>query len=174
MVGVGPKGTEDLLARVAIVNYFGQVLLDAFVKPSQRVTDWRTKYSGIRPADVLNDSGTFIPWPKLIFLAQSFEEVQQQVREILKDRVLVGHAVQGDLNILKLTHPNDKIRDTGLYEPFRRKYSAGKMPSLKKVVQGELDISVQEPEHDAVSTPCLDISRNWRVGRGCTGCYGAI
>ena len=61
MVGVGPKGAEDLLARVAIVNYLGQVLLDAFVKPSQRVTDWRTKYSGIRPADVLNDSGTFIP-----------------------------------------------------------------------------------------------------------------
>jgi RNA exonuclease 4 len=61
MVGTGPKGTEDLLARVAIVNYLGQVLLDVFVKPTLRVTDWRTKYSGIRPADLLNDAGTFIP-----------------------------------------------------------------------------------------------------------------
>ena len=58
MVGVGPNGTEDLLARVSVVNYFGHVLLDAFIAPSQRVTDWRTKYSGIRPADVLNESGT--------------------------------------------------------------------------------------------------------------------
>ena len=73
--------------------------------------------------------------------------------------MLVGHAVQGDLNVLKLTYPKDKIRDTGLYEPFRTKYAAGKMPSLKKVVQGELDISVQKSEHDAVCT-LLDISRD--------------
>jgi len=34
-----------------------------FVKPTERVTDWRTKYSsGIRPADVLNESGT-LPVP---------------------------------------------------------------------------------------------------------------
>jgi RNA exonuclease 4 len=57
MVGVGPKGSEDFLARVSIVNYYGNVLLDAFVSPTQRVTDWRTKWSGIRPADVLNSEG---------------------------------------------------------------------------------------------------------------------
>ena len=58
MVGAGANGAEDVLARVSVVNYFGQVLLDVFVKPTERVTDWRTKYSGIRPADVLNESGT--------------------------------------------------------------------------------------------------------------------
>ena len=58
MVGTGPEGTEDMLARVSIVNFFGQVLLDAYVRPSGRVTDWRTKFSGIRPADVLNSDGT--------------------------------------------------------------------------------------------------------------------
>jgi RNA exonuclease 4 len=94
-----------------------------------------------------------------MYLAQSFEEVQKQVRDILKDRVLVGHAIQGDLNVLKLTHPKDKIRDTGLYEPFRTKYAAGKIPSLKKVVQGELNISVQKSEHNAVCTR-LNISKN--------------
>jgi len=52
-----------------------------------------------------------------------------------------------------LTHPKDKIRDTGLYEPFRGKYSAGKMPSLKKVVKGELDVDVQVSEHDSVINP---------------------
>lgn len=80
-------------------------------------------------------------------------EVQRQVREIIKGRVLVGHSVQGDLTVLKLTHPKDKIRDTGLYEPFRGKYSAGKIPSLKKIVKGELDVSIQVSEHDSVSNP---------------------
>jgi RNA exonuclease 4 len=57
MVGVGPDGMEDSLARVSIVNYFGHVLYDAFIKPTQRVTDFRTKFSGIRPADILNPTG---------------------------------------------------------------------------------------------------------------------
>ena len=57
MVGVGPDGAEDALARVSIVNYYGNVLLDAYVTPNTRVTDWRTKHSGIRPADVLNSDG---------------------------------------------------------------------------------------------------------------------
>lgn len=57
MVGVGPNGEENALARVSIVNYYGIVLLDAYVSPSQYVTDWRTKFSGIRPADVLNQDG---------------------------------------------------------------------------------------------------------------------
>ena len=58
MVGVGEEGIEDSLARVSVVNYFGHVLLDAYLAPTQRVTDWRTKYSGIRPADVLNSDGS--------------------------------------------------------------------------------------------------------------------
>ena len=33
------------------------------------------------------------------------------------------------------------------------KYSAGKMPSLKKIVKGELDIDVQVSEHDSVFPP---------------------
>ena|SRR3981189_2156165 len=86
-------------------------------------------------------------------LAQPFEKVQQQVREIIKDRIIIGHGVQNDLTILKLTHPKEKLRDTGLYEPFRGKYSAGKMPSLKKVVKGELDVDIQSSEHDSVLNP---------------------
>ena len=30
MVGVGPGGKEDALARVSIVNYYGHTLLDTF------------------------------------------------------------------------------------------------------------------------------------------------
>ena len=70
--------------------------------------------------------------------------------ELLKDRILVGHAVKYDLAVLGLSHLRDKIRDTSLYEPFRARYSAGNSPSLKKTVQGELGVNIQVAEHDSV------------------------
>jgi len=83
-------------------------------------------------------------------LAQPLEKVQDQVRELIKDRILIGHGLQTDLTILNILHPKDKLRDTGLYEPFRTKYAAGKMPALRKVVKGELEVDVQVSEHDSV------------------------
>ena len=83
--------------------------------------------------------------------AQSFESVQAKVVNLIKDRILVGHALQGDLAILQLSHPRDKIRDTCLYEPFRAKYSSGRTPSLKKIVEGELGMKIQITEHDSVN-----------------------
>lgn len=49
MVGVGPGGQENALARVSIVNYYGTVILDEFVRPKEAVTDYRTFVSGITP-----------------------------------------------------------------------------------------------------------------------------
>jgi RNA exonuclease 4 len=67
MVGVGPAGTESTLARVSVVNYFGAVLLDEFVRQKERVTDWRTQWSGIREKDMINGEPClfFCVWLKL-------------------------------------------------------------------------------------------------------------
>jgi RNA exonuclease 4 len=54
MVGVGAEGKESSLARVSIVNYHGVVLLDEIVKQRERVVDYRTEWSGIRPGDLIN------------------------------------------------------------------------------------------------------------------------
>lgn len=54
MVGVGTEGEESSLARVSIVNYHGVVLLDEIVKQRERVVDYRTEWSGIRPDDLVN------------------------------------------------------------------------------------------------------------------------
>jgi RNA exonuclease 4 len=54
MVGVGPMGRESTLARVSVVNYFGVVLMDEFVRQKERVTDWRTQWSGVRARDMIN------------------------------------------------------------------------------------------------------------------------
>jgi RNA exonuclease 4 len=53
MVGVGPDGKESSLARVSVVNFHGVVLLDEFVRQRERVVDYRTEYSGVRPGDLI-------------------------------------------------------------------------------------------------------------------------
>ena len=52
MVGVGSDGQDSILARVSIVNQFGQCIYDTFVKPTELVTDYRTHVSGVRRQDI--------------------------------------------------------------------------------------------------------------------------
>lgn len=60
MVGVGPGGIDSALARVSIVNFTGAVLLDAYVKTMERVTDYRTHVSGIERKHLESDEGKLI------------------------------------------------------------------------------------------------------------------
>jgi len=135
MVGVGFKGEESILARVSIVNHFGHCVYDKYVKPREKVTDYRTHVSGIRPEDIKDGC--------------DFKVVQQEVSDLLQGRVLVGHSIKNDLKVLFLTHPKRMIRDTSLYKPFRAAFN-GKTPSLKNLSARMLGVSVQEGEHSSV------------------------
>ena len=62
MVGVGGAdgGKEySALAQVVVVNYHGHVLLNAYVKPKDAVSDYRTWVSGVTPEHLRN--GFFVP-----------------------------------------------------------------------------------------------------------------
>eukprot|EP00123_Amoebidium_parasiticum_P021938 comp76462_c0_seq1/m.48256 comp76462_c0_seq1/g.48256 ORF comp76462_c0_seq1/g.48256 comp76462_c0_seq1/m.48256 type:complete len:415 (-) comp76462_c0_seq1:13-1257(-) len=135
MVGVGPEGDTSVLARVAVVNAFGVCLLDMYVKPKERVTDYRTHVSGILP-EHLED-------------AEEFESVQKEVYKLTDGCVLVGHALQHDLKALLLAHPRKMIRDTSTYPPFRQ-LAKGSTPSLRKLAKELLGITIQEGEHTPV------------------------
>lgn len=136
-VGVGENGIQSELARVSIVNFYGNVIFDAFVKPQSRVTDWRTWVSGVTPGDMFN--------------AIPFKTAQEKVADLLKDgRILVGHAIKNDLEALFLTHPRSQIRDTSKHTPYRVKYAAGKTPSLKKLSAHVLKKSIQDGEHSSI------------------------
>ncbi|VDP77279.1 unnamed protein product [Schistosoma mattheei] len=87
-VGVGFEGKDDALARVSIVNQFGHTLLDAYVRPEERVVDYRTKFSGIRPRD-LRKNGP----------ARAFNDVHKEVAELIKNKILVGHSILKDLKV---------------------------------------------------------------------------
>lgn len=51
-------GEESSLARVSLVNWHGAVVLDELVQQRERVVDYRTKWSGIRPRDMINGAFT--------------------------------------------------------------------------------------------------------------------
>lgn len=137
MVGVGPtlpSGTESALARASIVNYNGEQIYDSYVLPKEPVTDWRTHVSGIKPSHMKQ--------------ARTFEEAQKDVAEILKDRVVVGHALRHDFKALLLDHPLKDIRDTSRFAPYRK--LAGGTPKLSLLASQLLGLEIQSGEHSSL------------------------
>jgi RNA exonuclease 4 len=136
MVGVGPNGSESSLARVSIVNFFGHTVMDVYVRQREKVTDWRTFVSGIRPADMIN--------------AKPFKEVQQEIADLIKDRVLIGHAIENDLRALLLSQPKHLVRDTQRLAGHSKLLGGSKRPSLRKLIEKEFGVVIQQGEHNSV------------------------
>jgi RNA exonuclease 4 len=135
MVGVGPGGYESALARVSIVDFHGRQIYDSYVKPREAVTDWRTPVSGISRKEMR--------------FARDFDEVQQEVYNILKDRVLIGHDLKHDLTALMLSHPPRDIRDTAKFPGFK-KYGNGRKPALRILAHEILGVEVQAGAHSSI------------------------
>ena len=140
MVGSGPPpASENVLARVSIVNYHGEQVYDSYVQPPAdvEVTDYRTFVSGIRPNHLHAD------------VARPFAEVQKEVSDLLDGKVLVGHALKNDMAVLLLSHPQRDIRDTARHANFR-KMSMGRSPALRKLAKERLGLEIQGGEHSSV------------------------
>ncbi|AET40082.1 putative 3'-5' exonuclease Ecym_5323 [Eremothecium cymbalariae DBVPG len=135
-VGVGPEGKTSALARVSIVNYYGNEVLDVYVRPSERITDYRTWVSGIMPHHMKH--------------AIPFKQAQDKVSTILKDRILIGHSIYNDLKVLMISHPRRAIRDTAEHAAFQSKYNSGHKPSLKKLATDVLGLNIQNGSHSSL------------------------
>lgn len=144
MVGVGPEGLESALARVVMVNWAEEVVLDTFVKVAH-VTDYRTFVSGITAEDLEGS--------RVMELA----DVRNFVRNTLSGKILIGHALENDLKALNITHPWHDIRDSATYAPFMREIQADEKKllrprKLKELVQNNLGREIQElgKSHDPI------------------------
>lgn len=98
MVGTGPGGRCSELARCSILDYHGNVVYDKYVKPCQPVTDYRTRWSGIRRHHLHN--------------AMPFAQAREEILSILEGKVVVGHSVYNDFEALDMLHPVHMVRDT--------------------------------------------------------------
>lgn len=136
MVGVGPNpDRESALARASVVNYNGEQVYDSYVLPKETVTDWRTHVSGIAPHHMK--------------IARSLEEVQADISKLVKDRILIGHAIRNDLEVLMIGHPKRDIRDTARHAPYR-KLAGGSSPRLKILASELLGFEIQDGAHSSV------------------------
>ncbi|CAM8951946.1 hypothetical protein QQ045_016761 [Rhodiola kirilowii] len=131
MVGVGAN--RSALGRVTLVNEWGNVVYDEYVRPVEHVVDYRTEISGIRPHHLKK--------------AKKFQVAQEKVAEMLKGRILVGHALRNDLKALLLSHPKNDIRDTSDYLPFLKE---GKSRALRHLAEELLGVKIQNGEHCSI------------------------
>lgn len=103
---VKTEGDNFELARISMINWSGEVVLDELVKPSRPVIDYLTAYSGMSK-ELLHPVTT------------TMEDIQKKMLDILTPRsVLIGHSLNSDLTALKLTHPF--IVDTTIIYPHPR------------------------------------------------------
>ena len=140
MVGIGPDGKQSALARCCVVDFDGIVIYDKFVRPKSFVTDFRTKWSGVRKQDLRAGE------------AVTLSDCQAEIATLLKSKILVGHALKNDLDVLMLSHPRSMIRDTSRFPPYMRphgrKGGKHKPRSLKDISKQFLGTTIQTGEHD--------------------------
>jgi DNA polymerase III epsilon subunit-like protein len=146
MVGVGPGGQRSVLARVSLVDYCGNCLLDMFVRVEERVTDYRTFVSGVCADDLVSP------------MAMPFGECRQRVIELIRHRILVGHALENDLAVLKIDHPWYSIRDTSEYHPYMKvdQFGGLRPRRLRDLARMHLGILIQQEDrpHDSREDAC--------------------
>ncbi|XP_028835851.1 interferon-stimulated 20 kDa exonuclease-like 2 [Denticeps clupeoides] len=140
MVGTGPKGRKNELARCSIVSYDGDVIYDKYIKPTNPVTDLRTRWSGIRWHHLHN--------------ASPFLQAKKEIVKILSGKVLVGHALHNDLTVLSYTHPASLTRDTSRIPLLNKKAGfpetqAASLKRLTKAIFGK-DIQTGRAGHSSV------------------------
>lgn len=91
-------GSSELAQLCAVDLVTAEVLLNSLVQPNGRVTDWRTRYSGITPdrmALAVRNGQALHDWPTARM---------ELCKHVDADTVLVGHALQHDLKALHLIH----------------------------------------------------------------------
>lgn len=136
-VGVGPRKTSAL-GRCSIVNFSGDILCDIYARPAEPITDYRTPWSGIRKADLAQ--------------ALTIAQARHHIENILKGKIVIGHALHNDFHVLGMRHPCHLVCDTAKCKQLRRlaQLHCNNATSLKTLTFLLLGYPIQEGEHCSV------------------------
>lgn len=125
------------LARVSLIDWSGNRVVDELVKPSRPIVNYFTQFSGMTKA-------------KLDPITTTLKDIQTKLLTLLTPKtILLGHSLESDLAALKLTHP--LCIDTSLIYPHPR--GPPLRSSLKFLSQKYLSREIQKgglTGHDSV------------------------
>ncbi|XP_019866697.1 putative exonuclease GOR [Aethina tumida] len=132
------------VARVSLVDVYGNVRYNEFVLPEHRIIDYNSRFSGITPSHMKRS----LP----------FHVVQRQLLNIIhRDTILIGHALENDLSGLKLYH--SYVIDTS--QCFGHPRGRKSRYPLKFLVQSKLsrDIQTSDRGHDSIEDAfvCIEL-----------------
>jgi RNA exonuclease 1 len=139
---------EYSLARISVVGWDGEVVMDELVKPSKPILDYLTQFSGMTK-EMLDPVTT------------SLGDIQQRLLDLIGPRtILLGHSLDSDLKAIQLTHPF--IVDTSILFPHPR--GPPLKSSLKYLAQRHLGKDIQKGDttgagHNSVedALSCLEL-----------------
>lgn len=118
---------ENELARVSIVDENYKSVYETLVRPSNKIVDYLTPWSGITKEMMEN-------------VVKTLAEVQDEVCELLPpDAILVGQSLNCDLSAMKLMHPY--VIDTSVI--FNLSNDRNKKSKLQYLAKTFLDVDIQ-------------------------------
>ncbi|KAF9143795.1 hypothetical protein BGX30_014747 [Mortierella sp. GBA39] len=140
--------TEDgsELTRITLIGEDGKVIYDELVLPTNPITDYLTKYSGMTAE-------------RLSGVTTRLADVQKRLKELIDyDTILVGHSLENDMKVLKFAHPF--IIDTA--RAYHHTRGPPSRPSLKWLAYRWLERRIQnggDNGHDSIedALTCLDL-----------------
>ncbi|ETS86191.1 hypothetical protein PFICI_00019 [Pestalotiopsis fici W106-1] len=91
-------GRDEAVQLCALDFFTGEVLINSIVKPWQQIIDWRTKITGLSPADMA------IAMARGQTLVGSAGARQELWKHIDENTILIGQSLNFDLNVLGVSH----------------------------------------------------------------------
>jgi RNA exonuclease 1 len=134
------------LAKVCLINYEGEIVYENFVHPKGQIADYNTKYSGITKYD--------LKWKSV----KTLEQIRNDLLNIITaDSILIGHALENDLRVLKISHKN--IIDTSVLFPHKNgfPYKRGLKAITREILGNNIQDSVNGHSCYEDSLACLDL-----------------
>lgn len=141
--GLGLEATK-----VSVVATDGRLVYEKFIRPKAKIIDYNTRFSGITKKDLSAKNGSVL----------SLAEVQQDLLKFISaGTILIGHALENDLRVLKLIH--NTIIDTSIVFPHLN--GPNYKQSLKSLTLTYLKRSIQDSDkgHSSFedSRACLEV-----------------